>query len=127
MAKLHTDKEKYGVSVAARIDPELAHQIADRADRLGLSFARLVGILIARGFKPQEPIVVENHDKLDELERSYDQLADEYISLQTRDTANREAIAQFVQSLFPVAQEALTQIEHFKSIRDGILAQQSGD
>lgn len=127
MAKLHTDKEKYGVSVAARIDPELAHQIADRAARLNISFAKMVGMLVAHGFKPQEPMMVENREKLDELERSYDQLADEYMSLEARDTANREAIAQFIQSLFPVAQEALTQIEHFKSIRDGILAQQSGD
>jgi len=123
MAKLHTDNEKYGVSVAARIDPILARQIANRADRLGITFAKLVGMLIAHGFEPQRTSVTEDNEKHEQLERLFDQLEDEYESLKARDAANRQAIAQFVQSSFPDRQEAVAKIEHFKSIRDGILAQ----
>ena len=39
MAELETKKDKYGVAVAARIDPLLAQQIAERAMALQLSFS----------------------------------------------------------------------------------------
>jgi archaellum component FlaC len=127
MAKLHTDKEKYGVSVAARIDPELAHQIADRADRLHITFAKMVSMLIARGFHPQEPIKVENREEIERLESCYDHLAEEYVSLEARYKATREAIAQFIQAISQDGETAREHIEHFKTIRDGILAEQPAD
>ncbi|MBP9151287.1 MAG: hypothetical protein KBF73_03300 [Flavobacteriales bacterium] len=68
MAQLVTTKEKYGVSVASRIDPEIAHQISDRAERLGISFAKMVGMLIVSGFNPAEPIYLENSEEIDRLE-----------------------------------------------------------
>jgi hypothetical protein len=34
MAQLITAKTKYGVSVASRIDPELANQISEKAETL---------------------------------------------------------------------------------------------
>jgi len=74
MAKLVTTKEKYGVSVAARIDPGMAHRISERAERLGVSMAKMVSLLIARGFNPHEPIVVENHEKIDRLESGVEEL-----------------------------------------------------
>lgn len=127
MAKLHTEKEKYGVSVAARIDPELAHQIADRADRLGLSFAKMVGLLISRGFNPQEPIQVENREELEQLNSSYKQLEQEYMRLDASDTANRKAVARFIHSVCEDDETAKAHIEKFKTIRDGILAEQPAD
>lgn len=82
MAKLVTTKEKYGVSVAARIDPELAHRISERAERLGLSFAKMVGMLITRGFNPQEPIVIDKSEEIDELENKVAGLEFEISGLQ---------------------------------------------
>lgn len=54
MAKLVTTKEKYGVSVAARIAPELAHEIADRAERVGVSMAKMLSMLIAKGMSQKD-------------------------------------------------------------------------
>jgi hypothetical protein len=127
MAKLHTEKEKYGVSVAARIDPELAHRIADRAERIGISFAKMVGMLIARGFDPQEPIKVENREELEQLSSSYAQLAKEYMRLDASDRANRNAVAKFIHSVSSDDETAKAHIEKFKTIRDGILAEQPAD
>lgn len=127
MAKLHTDKEKYGVSVAARIDPSMAHQIADRAERMGLSFAKMVSLLISRGFDPQQPVKVENREEIERLESSYEHLAEAYGSLEARERANREAIPQFIKAISPDGQVAKKYSDHFKTIRDGILAQQSAD
>lgn len=127
MAKLHTDKDKYGVSVAARIDPSMAHQIADRAERMGLSFAKMVSLLISRGFNSQEPVRVENREEIERLESSYEHLAEEYGSLEARERANREAIPQFIKAISPDGQVAKKYSDHFKTTRDGILAQQSAD
>lgn len=71
MAQLHTEKEKYGVSAAARIDPEMAHQISDRTEKLGISFAKMVSLLISRGFNPQEPVRIEDRKEIERLESSY--------------------------------------------------------
>ena len=86
MAKLVTTKEKYGVSVAARIDPGMAHRISERAEKLGLSFAKMVSILIGRGFNPQQSIMVDNRDEIEQLEKAvadqqtlYKQTAAEFI------------------------------------------------
>jgi hypothetical protein len=54
MAELETKKDKYGVAVAARIDPLLAQQIAERAMALQLSFSKTLGLLISKGFSGGE-------------------------------------------------------------------------
>ncbi|MCB9186901.1 MAG: hypothetical protein H6601_09165 [Flavobacteriales bacterium] len=84
MAKLVTTKEKYGISVATRIDPEMAHQISERAERLGVSFAKMLGILVSKGFNPQEPIYIENREeeerlnnRISELESEVEELRDD--------------------------------------------------
>lgn len=79
MAQLVTTKEKYGVSVAARIPPELAHAIMERAENLGISFAKMVGMLISRGFDPQEPFVVDNHEEIEAVKNSYRSAIAEFI------------------------------------------------
>jgi antitoxin component of RelBE/YafQ-DinJ toxin-antitoxin module len=68
MAKLQTKKVKYGVSVAARIDTQLAARIAEKAEKLGISYAQMIGLLIAKGFSPEEPITVENTSEIDAIE-----------------------------------------------------------
>ena len=72
MAKLITTKEKYGVSVASRIDKELAHQIKDEARLLGLSMSAYLAKLIKFGFL--EYLRINNRgDNPDELDlTSYD-------------------------------------------------------
>lgn len=124
MAKLHTEKEKYGVSVAARIDPELAHQIADRAERMGLSFAKMVSLLISRGFNPQEPVRVENREEIERLEEELAEVTEALETLQTEDEANRNAIGLFIQAVTSDVNEQRTHLNTFKTIRDELRDQQ---
>lgn len=70
MAKLVTTKEKYGVSVATRIDPMLAQKISDQATQLGLTFAKMLGLIIAKGAS------TESHKPLSDDERRL--IADKY-------------------------------------------------
>ncbi|MBL4587181.1 MAG: hypothetical protein JKX84_09025 [Flavobacteriales bacterium] len=84
MAKLVTTKEKYGVSVAARIDPGMAHRISERAERLGVSMAKMVSLLIARGFNPQKPVAIENREEIGRLETEVADLEEETDALKTR-------------------------------------------
>lgn len=67
MAKLVTTKEKYGVSVGARIDPNLALQISERAERLGVSMAKMLAMLITSGFNPQTPVQVDDSEEIQKL------------------------------------------------------------
>lgn len=118
MAQLHTAKEKYGVSVAARIDPELAHQISDRAEKLGISYAKMVSLLISRGFNPQEPIRVENREETERLESELENVIAALEALQGADESNRTAIARFIASISKSPQEQQQHINNFKTIRD---------
>jgi hypothetical protein len=124
MAQLHTEKEKYGVSVAARIDPNMAHQIADRAERMGLSFAKMVSLLISRGFDPQEPVRVENREEIERLEEELAEVTEALETLQTEDEANRSAIGLFIQTITSDVDEQRTHLNTFKTIRDELRDQQ---
>jgi hypothetical protein len=124
MAQLVTTKEKYGVSVAARIDPELAHQISDRAEKLGISFARMVSMLISRGFNPQEPIRLENREEIERLEEELAEVTEALETLRAEDEANRSAIAKFIQAIASDANEQRTHLNTFKTIRDELRDQQ---
>ncbi len=118
MAQLVTTKEKYGVSVAARIDPEMAHQIADRAERMGLSYAKMVSLLISRGFNPQEPIRVDNREEVERLEEELTDVTEALESLQTEDEANRNAIAQFIKTISTDESKQLEYLNTFKTLRN---------
>jgi|GEM_PF-1896417 len=118
MAQLVTTKEKYGVSVAARIDPEMAHQIADRAERMGLSYAKMVSLLISRGFNPQEPIRVDNREEVERLEVELVVVTEALETLQREDEANRNAIGKFLKTLSNDEFEQLEYLNTFKTIRD---------
>ncbi|MCB0755251.1 MAG: hypothetical protein KDB98_06625 [Flavobacteriales bacterium] len=101
MAKLQTKKEKYGVSVAARIDTQLAARIAEKAEMLGISYAQMIGLLIAKGFAPHEPIVPDCTVQLEEVELTY-----------------KESIARFLEQISNDEQQQMEYINLFKSIRD---------
>ena len=79
MAQLVTTKEKYGVSVAARIDPQLAYKISARAEKLGVSMAKMLSLIIVRGFNPEAPIVNNNQEEIDRLQAEAQNLHDQIV------------------------------------------------
>lgn len=99
MAKLVTQKDKYGISVAARIEPNLAYRISKRAETLGLSMAKMVSMLIAKGFTPEQPIVVDNSEAIEELDARY-----------------RTAIAMFIKQTSYSDEEYQTRVQLFHQI-----------
>ena len=127
MAQLVTKKEKYGVSVAARIDPELAHQISERAERLGLSFAKMVGMIITRGFNPQEPIVVDNSEEIDELENKVTGLESEVSDLEfeveKQSRLYKNTAAEFISQIALDDTQKLQFVETYNEILDEQRAQ----
>ena len=96
MAQLVTTKEKYGVSVAARIDPQLAHQIAAKAENLGVSMAKMLSMLISQGMssKPtnDEYLTERIGDLEDELEQAEN-------SIQEQQQLYKDAAARFIRSI----------------------------
>jgi hypothetical protein len=70
MLQLVTKKEKYGVSVAARIDPQLAHQIAAKSEKLGISMAKTPGMIITSGASPDRDIPIDNSQDINKLSES---------------------------------------------------------
>ena len=101
MAKLQTEKEKYGVSVAARIDTQLAARIAEKAEKLGISYAQMIGLFIAKGFSPEEPVTIDSSAELQELENTY-----------------KTAIAKFLKQISNDEEQHRQYISLFKTIRD---------
>lgn len=98
MAKLVTEKEKYGISVAARIEPNLAYRISERAETLGLSMAKMVSMLIAKGFTPEQPVVVDNSQDIEELDQRYRMTIAKYIkSISSSDEEYHERVELFHQ------------------------------
>ena len=120
MAQLHTEKEKYGVSVAARIDPEMAHQISERAEKLGISFAKMVSLLISRGFNTQIPSGNENKYQAEERQKRLRELEKENAELKALDLENRKAIGHFIQSITQNPNEQSLHLTNFKSIRNSL-------
>ena len=104
MAQLVTRKEKYGVSVAARIDPQLAHQIAAKAEKLGISMAKMLGMIISAG----SDIPIDNSESTHRLESEiesvneqlteaidlYTETAAEFISRISHDYTHTQELAE---------------------------------
>lgn len=77
MAQLVTTKEKYGVAVAARIEPQLAHEIAMKAERLGLSMAKMVSMIITSSFHQDDTKSVNDQDMIQQLQNDLVESQDE--------------------------------------------------
>jgi hypothetical protein len=103
MAQLHTEKEKYGVSVAARIDPQMAQQILKRAERLGLSFAKMVSMIISQGFNPPESFYSESLEDFKALEEQVSILKSDLIETQrllnAQSSLYKRTAAQFIDEI----------------------------
>lgn len=112
MAQLVTKKEKYGVSVAARIDPQIAHEIAARAERIGVSMAKMLSLIIAKGvntptadFETTERIrVLENQVEENDLE------------LERLQNFYRRAAAALINRMTESHSEKLRMIENYNDI-----------
>ena len=113
--------------MAARIDPELAHQISERAERLGLSFAKMVGMIITRGFNPQEPIVVDNSEEIDELENKVTGLESEVSDLEfeveKQSRLYKNTAAEFISQIALDDTQKLQFVETYNEILDEQRAQ----
>lgn len=96
MAQLVTTKEKYGISVAARIDPQLAHQIAAKAENLGVSMAKMLSMIISQGMssKPtnDEYLTERIADLEDELEQAEQ-------SIEVQQQLYKGAAAKFIETI----------------------------
>ena len=77
MAQLVTKKEKYGVSVAARIEPQLAHQIAAKAEKLGISMSQMLGMIITHGANPDRTIPIDNSEEIERLKSEVEAITHE--------------------------------------------------
>ena len=113
MAQLVTTKEKYGVSVAARIDPNLAHRIADRAENLGISMAKMLSLIIGRGFNPREPIDNDNQEEIDRLESEVKTLQDQL--LDQRDLYIQTA-AEFIKRISDDDDDQVVKVEAYNTV-----------
>lgn len=67
MAKLVVTKEKYGVSVATRIDAETAREISVMAVDAGVSFSKMLGLLVIRGFYGESENAKEQSQEIERL------------------------------------------------------------
>lgn len=118
MAKLVTTKEKYGVSVAARIEPELAYRIAERAESLGVSMAKMVGMLISNGFRSPGPAASESSEEIQTLQT---ELANVKNLVEQKESLYKRAAADFIYQVSQV--EETLKSEYLATIYNEILDQ----
>lgn len=120
MAQLVTTKEKYGVSVAARIEPELAHKIAAKAEALGITMAKMVGMLIINGFSNSSEPLEDRSEKTEGLEDTILQLTTDVSDLQQelgwQKHIYSNATAEFIERISIDDEDTLDNIEIFNSI-----------
>jgi antitoxin component of RelBE/YafQ-DinJ toxin-antitoxin module len=122
MAQLITTKEKYGVSVAARIDPQLAHQIAAKAENLGVSMAKMLSMVISQGMSAKPPNDEYLLEQVDELRGEVDQAQEIHDALQQlyKDAAARtiKAIASDDEQMVAFATRYNEILEELKNERE---------
>lgn len=120
MAKLVTTKEKYGVSVATRLDSSIAQEIAERAERLDISFSKMIGMLVMKGFNPQERIVLENNEEIEKLKEriaeleSSEEILEEVIELKSEMYKN--TAAKFISRVAVDDEEKIRFIEIYNEV-----------
>ena len=120
MTQLHTEKEKYGVPVAARIDPEMAQQISERAERLGISLAKMVSLIISHGFNPLVPVRVENREQIERLEEQLTEVTEALAKLHKRHEIGRNALERFIRAISKNEDERRAHINTFNTMSDEI-------
>ncbi|MGB0918577.1 MAG: hypothetical protein ACPGU4_13370, partial [Flavobacteriales bacterium] len=89
------------------------HQISDRAERLGISFAKMLGMLISRGHNLQEPVPVDNSDEIVELESQVNTLESQ---LEYSQSYYRDAAAELISQIAETDDDQLQYIEYYNDI-----------
>lgn len=112
MAKLVTTKEKYGVSVAARISPELAHKIAERAERVEVSMAKMLGMIISKGMS-QTDTDARTQAELNRLRTEVEAFEEETEKLQRY---YRTVAAELISRMASTNEERIRYIELYNDI-----------
>jgi len=110
MAKLSIIKTEYGVSAATRLEPKMAYRIAQRAERLGLTFCKMLNLVVVKGFHEFEA-TSENATQ----ER---RLKGEIVKLKS---VQAQAIAQFVHEIATSDDHANELIDSYNKIHKNIL------
>lgn len=122
MAQLVTTKEKYGVSVASRIEPQLAHEIASKAESLGISMAKMISMLIVRGMSENATTTSLSTEEMERYEETILQLNSDVSDLQqdfhSQTVLYSDATAEFIDWLSSSEEEKLVNIEQFNLIMD---------
>lgn len=119
MAQLNTVKEKYGVSVATRIETEIAHQIADRAENLGISLSKMVGMLLVKGFQMNHSVIdtqiqlEESEDRITHLENEIEDLTSQ---MQNQAQLYKSAASEFIIQSTTNDEQRINLVELYNSI-----------
>ena len=120
MAKLVTTKEKYGVSVGARIAPELAQEIAAHASALGLSMAKMLSLIITKGFSDMQNGGTKNSEYKKEIEETIQgliqNLSDREAEINSLTETYKTATAEFIASVSDDAESMEYNIDLFNQI-----------
>ena len=110
MAKLVTTKEKYGISVGTRLDSQTAHLIAVKAEALGLSMSKMLGILINRGLNPSVPQCNDYSELIEELESEKQELRQLY----------KNVMSEFIESISEDSNQTMEFIQKYNQILNAL-------
>ena len=113
MAKLVTTKEKYGISVATRLDPQLAHEIAAKADRIGLTMSKMIGMIVTKAVNSGNSEVPFGTEYIEELQNE----------IQSGQLLYKKAMSQFIQLIAANDENVLEFIEQYNEILDTLKAE----
>ena len=113
MANLITTKEKYGISVATRLDPQLAHEIAAKADRIGVSLSKMVGMIITDAVNSQGSEIPFDENRVEELEQEIQNLQNLY----------KNAMSQFIDQIAEDDEDVLEFIQQYNEILEKLKAE----
>lgn len=96
MAKPTRQDYRYGISVAARIDPELAHAIAKQAQLLGVSMAKMVAHHISQGYHSSEKDEINGSTRLQNHEDSSSMVKHLQRAIEKQKKIYSQATAEFI-------------------------------
>jgi antitoxin component of RelBE/YafQ-DinJ toxin-antitoxin module len=116
MAKLVTTKEKYGISVATRIEPQLAHHIASKAERLGVTMSKMIGMIISES-------ISSNGTRESAYQQQIAELNDDLIVQQNM---YRDAMARFIENVAEDDEQVYRLVESYNSILETLKNSNNG-
>ena len=116
MAKLVTTKEKYGISVATRIEPQLAHHIASKAERLGVTMSKMIGMIISESFSSDNSRESEYQQQIANLNNEILLQQDTY----------RDAMARLIELMAENDDQVYQLVNSYNEILEGLKDNSNG-